>query len=285
VPKIFTTNTSAEYWRSDCSLIHTDPLGTRDVEPPAEERIYLIAGHQHGSGVAAETDMTPIGARAANLFTMVDGSTVVRAFLINLDRWVSQAIEPPPSAFPRLTDGTAVPREAVLDRFATFPSMSLLDPEFMPRLPRLELHSRSGEGSGDLAVATGEPYPSFAPAVDDDGNEVVGIRLPDITVPVGTHTGWVARHPDTGGIGQLLDMQGTTLPFAQTRDERLQRKDPRLSIAERYRDREDYVARVRAAAEVLVKDGYLLAEDKELAVELAAERFDLLAPQPAAVRR
>ena len=27
VPKIFYTNTAAEYWRGDCSLMHTDPLG------------------------------------------------------------------------------------------------------------------------------------------------------------------------------------------------------------------------------------------------------------------
>src|SRR5579859_2852882 len=112
VPKIFTTNTASEYWRSDCSLIHTDPAGTRDIEPPAEERIYVIAGHQHGPGVAVLSNMTPIGARGANNFNMVDGSTAERGLLIQLDRWVAEGKEPPPSAFPRLANGTAITREA-----------------------------------------------------------------------------------------------------------------------------------------------------------------------------
>src|SRR5919199_4238023 len=56
VPKIFSINTSAEYWRGGCSLIHTDPAGERDVEPPAEVRIYHIAGTQHGHGVVPLVD-------------------------------------------------------------------------------------------------------------------------------------------------------------------------------------------------------------------------------------
>ena len=128
VPRIFPTNTSSEYWRVDCSLIHTDPTGTRDVEPPPEERIYLIAGHQHGAGLPLVNDTTPIGARGANAFNIVDGSTALRAFLINLDRWVSQGKEPPPSAFPRLSDRTAVTREAALEQFSALPGMALLDP-------------------------------------------------------------------------------------------------------------------------------------------------------------
>ena len=139
MPKIFTTNTSSEYWRSDCSLIHTDPVGVRDMEPPAEERIYFIAGHQHGSGLPSLTDTTPIGARGANTFNMVDGSTALRAFLVNLDRWVSQGIEPPPNAFPRLADGTAITRESALDFFRSLPGMAVLDRAQLPTLRRLPL--------------------------------------------------------------------------------------------------------------------------------------------------
>src|SRR5438105_6437270 len=265
VPKIFTTNTSSEYWRVDCSLIHTDPTGRRDVESPAEERIYLIAGHQHGAGLPLVNDTTPTGARGANAFNIVDGSTVLRAFLINLDRWVSEGKEPPPSAFPRLADRTAASREAALEQFSALPGMALLDPALLPRLRRAEAP---------------EPYHSFVPALDDDGNEVAGIRLPDVSVPVATHTGWVPRHPETGGAGQLLDMMGTTLPFAKTAAERQASGDPRPSLAERYRDRDDYVSRVRAAAQALANAGYIVEEDVELAVELAAQRFDVVAPHP-----
>ena len=285
VPKIFTTNTSSEYWRADCSLIHTDPAGTRDVEPAPEERIYLIAGHQHGVGLPLISDTTPIGARGANAFNVVDGSTALRAFLINLDGWVSEGKEPPPSAFPRLGDGTAITREAALEQCSALPDMALLDPALLPRLRRLDLGPEVEQGIGQLLVKTGEPYPSFVPALDGDGNEVAGIRVPDVSVPVGTHTGWVPRHPETGGAGQLLDMMGTTLPLATTPGERRERGDPRPSLAERYRDREDYITRARAAACALADAGYILAEDIDLAVDLAAERYDVFAPAAVGARQ
>jgi Alpha/beta hydrolase domain len=280
VPKIFTTNTASEYWRADCSLIHTDPAGTRDAEPPPEERIYVIAGHQHGPGLAVLNDATPIGARGANSFNMVDGGTVDRGFLINLDRWVSEGIAPPPSMFPRLSNGTAITREAALAQLRALPGIAVLDPAQLPRLRRLDLGPDIDLGIARLPAETGEPYPSFVSALDASGNEVAGIRLPDLSVPVATHTGWVPRHPETGGAGELLDMMGTSLPLAFTAAERQERADPRLSIAERYRDRNDYLARARAAAEDLATAGYIVAEDVDVAVDLAAQRYDVLARQP-----
>src|ERR1051326_5934645 len=278
LPKIFTTNTSSEYWRSDCSLIHTDPEGKHDVEPPAEERIYLIAGHQHGSGVARLVDTNAIGARGANDFNIVDGLTPQRAFLINLDRWVSEGVEPPPSAFPRLADGTAITREAALQQLSSIRALTLLDVVNLPTLRRVDLGPKGEEGIVRVPVETGEPYPSFVSALDADGNEVAGIRVPDISVPVGTHTGWVSRHASTGGAGQSLDMQGATVPFAASADERAAQGDPRRSLGERYRDRDDYARRLRAAAEALAAERYILEEDIDLAVELALERYDALAP-------
>lgn len=282
VPKIFTTNTASEYWRADCSLIHTNIEGTRDVEPPAEERIYVIAGHQHGAGVPVRADRTPIGARGANPFNIVDGSTALRAFLVNLDDWVTRGVEPPPSAFPRLADGTAITREAALGQFESIPGLALLDAAALPRLRRLDLGPDAVDGVGRLPATTGEPYPSFVSAIDVDGNEVTGIRVPDISTPVATHTGWEPRHPETGGAGQFLDMMGTSLPFAPTAAERAA-DDPRRAVAERYRDREDYVRQARAAAEQLAAERYILAEDVDLAVELATRRYDVLAPAVAGV--
>ena len=285
VPKIFSTNTSSEYWRADCSLIHSDPSGQRDVEPPAEERIYVIAGHQHGSGVPLVNDQTPIGARGANAFNVVDGVTALRAFLINLDRWVAEGVEPPPSAFPRLSDGTAITREAALSQLGRLPGLQLLDTAQLPRLRHLDLGPEADRGIARLPAQTGEPFRSYVSALDADGNEVAGIRVPDVSVPVGTHTGWVPRHPSTGGAGQLLDMMGTTLPFAPTPREREERGDPRPSIAERYRDRDEYIARARAAARALAEARYILEEDIDLAVDLAVQRYDVLAPKLAVSSR
>lgn len=283
VPRIFTTNTASEYWRSDCSLIHTDPAGTRDVEPPPEERIYLIAGHQHGAGLPLLNDTTPAGARGANTFNMVDGSTAIRAFLINLDRWVSEGQEPPLSAFPRLADGTAVSRELVLERLSTLPGLVPLEPNQLPRLRRLDVGPHAEQGLAELPTRTGEPFTTYASAVDADGNERAGIRLPDLQAPVATYAGWVARHPATGAPGQLVDMMGLSLPFAATSDERQARGDPRPSLAERYRHRDAYVARAREAAQELARTGYIVEDDVEVAVELAAARYDVLAPRAALV--
>jgi hypothetical protein len=278
VPHIFTTNTASEYWRADCSLIHTDPMGARDVEPPPQERLYVIAGHQHGYGLPQLIDTTPIGARGANNFNMVDGTTANRAFLINLDRWVSEGIEPPPSSFPRLADGTAITREAALEQFRALPGMVVLEPTLMPRLRRLDLGPDTAKGVARVPARVGDPYPSYVSAVDADGNERAGIRVPDVSVPVATYTGWVARHPVTGGAGQLLDMMGATLAFPRTPGERRERGDSRVSIAERYRDRDAYLAQARAAAEALAAAGYILEQDIGLAVELAVQRYEVLAP-------
>jgi hypothetical protein len=284
VPRIFTTNTSSEYWRSDCSLIHTDPTGTRDAEPPEAERIYLIAGHQHGPGLAIVNDTTPIGARGANPFNMVDGSSIERALLVQLDRWVSAGVPPPPSAFPRLADGTAVRREQVLDQLSSLPGLTLLDPATLPTLRRVDLGPDAHQGPAGQPARLGEPYPSYVSAVDADGNELAGLRLPDVSVPVATHAGWVSRHAEIGGEGQLLDMMGLTLPFPATEAERERRGDPRAAIGDRYRDRADYLERARTAALRLLDEGYLLAEDVDLAVELAVKQYDLLAPTLAGAR-
>jgi hypothetical protein len=96
-------------------------------------------------------------------------------------------------------------------------------------------------------------------------------------VPLATHTGWNLRHPEIGGPDQMLYFAGATLPFPRTRAERESTGDPRPSIAERYRSREDYLARVREAAQALAGERYLLDEDVELSLEFAARLWDWLA--------
>jgi hypothetical protein len=120
-------------------------------------------------------------------------------------------------------------------------------------------------------------------AVDADGNERGGIRMPQIVAPLATHTGWNLRHPDIGGADQLLIFAGSTLPFPWTRQEREATGDPRPSIEERYASREAYQARVREAGAALAREGYLLADDVELCVALATRLWDWLAanrPKP-----
>ena len=126
-----------------------------------------------------------------------------------------------------------------------------------------------------LPPKVGPPYPNLVSAVDADGNELAGIRLPDISVPLATYTGWNVRHPDFGGPGQTLALLGSTMPFPATRAERQATGDPRPSIEERYALKEDYLRQVQQAAEALLQQGYLLAEALPTVAEQAAQRYDL----------
>jgi hypothetical protein len=99
------------------------------------------------------------------------------------------------------------------------------------------------------------------PSVDANGNETTGLALPDITVPTGTAMGWPVRSEFGGGIGELCYLDGAFIPFAKTKAEREATKDPRPSLAERYRDNADHSERVKAAATAPGRDGYLLPED------------------------
>ncbi|HTO10645.1 MAG TPA: alpha/beta hydrolase domain-containing protein [Candidatus Binatia bacterium] len=281
--KVFYTNTSAEYHRGDASLVHTDPDGRRDVAHGPHTRVYHFTGTEHGVGIWPPTDTTPVAAdpsgwteRSQNVRNVINYSRLLRACLLNLDRWVTEGVEPPPSRHPRLDDGTAVPPEALAKTFDRIPGA---------HYPRH--HARAGRrdfgGDAEQRVLTrmppleGAPYGTRVSAVDDDGNEVAGIAVPEIRVPLAAYTGWSLRHPDIGGAEQLLYFAGATLPFAKTAAERVASGDPRPSIAERYASRADYLERVRKAALELVAARYLPEEDVELSVTFAARTWDWLA--------
>lgn len=102
------------------------------------------------------------------------------------------------------------------------------------------------------------------PKLDADGNAMGGVRLPDIEAPLGSHIGLNT----TRTRGCML--VGGYSPFAATKAQREASGDARLSIAERYRDRDDYVSRIRAAARSLAEQGFLLPDDAAVIVQAAA---------------
>jgi hypothetical protein len=184
--------------------------------------------------------------------------------------------DPPPSRYPRLADGTAIAPEEAGYAFAAIPGAGF--PTHPPQVIRLDFGQDAAGGvATTLPPVEGKPYPRFVPAVDRDGNEVSGIRLPDLTVPLATYAGWNLRHPQMGAPETLMSLMGSTIPFPATREERAARGDPRRSIEERYPSRARYLEQVRQEAQRLVDDGYQLAEDLELAVGHASRRYDLLA--------
>jgi len=275
LPKVFLINTSAEYWAGHAALIHTDLEGKRDLAPCEAVRIYHFAGTQHGPGNLQLTDTGAADdARGQQRPNSVDYRPLLRAALVNLDRWVTEGHAPPPSLHPRIEDGTAVPPAQTAATFQALPGVQF--PAHLRSIARLDFGPGVDEGTPTLLPPkVGEPYPNLVAAVDADGNEVAGIRLPDLTVPLATYTGWNLRHPSIGGPGQTLSLIGSTIPFPATQAEREAAGDPRPSLEERYPSKENYLRQVTQAAEALVAQGYLLAEDVPTVTEQASQRYDL----------
>ena len=272
VPKIVYTNTASEYWRGDASLAHTSATDGSDIDPPTWTRHYLLASTQHGPGMLPLLDEGMTGAKGGNTFNIVDYTPLLRAAMINLASWVEEGVEPPPSAVPRTLDGTAAGRDDVLRQLAEqrgdLAPMALPTTEGLTAIYPLDLGPETADGIGRYpAQICGDPYPSVVSAIDGDGNEIAGIAMPDVSVPVATHTGWNPRRADTGAPEQLLDYVGSTVPF------------PPGVIADRYPDEADYLDRIEQAADRLVLQGYLLPEDVELCRRIAAKRYRALVEQ------
>jgi hypothetical protein len=240
-PKLIETNTATEYWQKGASLLHTDPLGTRDIALPANVRAYLLPGTQHGGKAGMPRDNGP----CINPRNWHDPMPAVRALLMALDEWVVSGRMPPDSRVPRIDDGTLVAADKV-----AFPAIpGLIRPRAANDAAPLEDWIDPGPAP--------RAYVTLVPQVDADGNERAGIRLPDIAVPKGTFTGWnlyKAPYPD----GELADRDGTFLAFAATEADR--GHDPRPSLAQRYPGTA-YADAVRTVTQALLKDRLLLPED------------------------
>ena len=277
VPKVLLTNTPTEYWGGHCALIHSDIRGRRDLAPAESVRIYFFAGTQHASGRWPLTSRDAAnGSHGQQSFNWVDYRPLLRAALVNLDRWVTRGEAPPASSYPRLDEGTLVPPEQLEKTFRSIPGVNF--PEPLRRIRRLDFGADAGRPA-KVPPEIGDAYPNLVAAVDQDGNETSGILLPAISVPVATSTGWNLRHQDMGGTGQILGNTGATIPFAATRAQREADGDPRPSLEERYTTREDYLRRVVAAATALVAQGYLLEEDLDTIAEDARRQYDLVQAQ------
>ena len=197
-PKIMFTNTSAEYWRGDAALIHTDLETLSDAPESPHARRYHFAGCQHGSG-----DFPPLEVRASDgikgqlPFNSVDYAPLLRAALDNLDRWVANGEEPPASRHPSLNDGTAVESHTLLERFGQLPGVRV--PAQTTRAIRLDYGPESHLGRAtNLPADEGAEFPALVADLDESFNERGGIRLPDLSVPVATYTGWNLRDESIG---------------------------------------------------------------------------------------
>ena len=275
LPKVIYTNSGAEYWRGDGSLVHIDPAGDEDRELAPSTRAYSFAGTQHQPGVLPPTTTAGgDGARPRYPTNTVDYRPLLRAALVNLDAWVSEGVEPPPSQHPRIADGTAVTRTEALSSLWSVPDLERPDPERLWVVRTTDLGSDAAEGIGRYPVVEGDAYPALVSALDGSGNERAGVRLPDVTVPLATHLPWNPRDPESDAPEQIVPMIGSSHYFGTTRLGREAVGDPRPSLEERYAGRDDYLAQVEAAAQALAVDGYVLESDIATLVTDAAARWE-----------
>jgi Alpha/beta hydrolase domain len=271
VPKVFHLLTNSEYFNRAGSLVHTDPTGTKDADLPSTTRVYMIASAPHGPGPFPPESNRGGGMVGRAALNPLDYRPSVRALFRALDRWVVEDTAPPPSAYPKIADGTLTsPERAGWPAIPGFP---------LPQQPLRAYHLNFGPDwdKGIVSVdppEVGKPFGFGVPAVDADGNVRAGIRLPDIAVPLATQAGWNYRHPSTGAPDRLAGEIGSYIPFPQTRAERERTKDPRLSIEDRYRGRDEYVGRFAASAVDLVDRGYLLPEDVPDLLKRAGAHYD-----------
>jgi len=258
-PKMFYTNTSTEYWRLPTALIHTTVDGATDVPPADTSRIYLFAGTQHVPAPFPRTRSDGLSVGNPNDYTWF-----LRSLVLKLDDWVRGTSLPPESSYPRVADDTLVELEAL--RLPAIPQVRR--PTEVSRAYRLDY----GPEFETLGIISREPpkklgvFPFLVPQLDEGGNELAGLKSPELAVPLATHTGWSPFSP--------ISSRGSYIPFARTRSEREANGDSRLSVEERYGSREQYLGLVTGEALALIDDGYLLGEDLPAILRNAGRHWD-----------
>jgi Alpha/beta hydrolase domain len=278
-PKLFHVATALEMWEGRQSLGLTDPLGRADVADPPNVRTYIMASTQHGAAPLPLAARPPFGncQQQPNPNPQI---WTMRALLTALTAWVRDGVEPPPSAKPRIADGTLVAPDRV--RFPEIPANFYGEVD-RPAVSSLRIfdtlhvldfgplyHPEDSSG-----VITREPpqvgsgsYGILEMQVDADGNDLAGIRSVFLQAPIGTYTGWNLNRKGRFENG-MCNLQGSFIPFARTKAERLAAGDPRLSIEERYPTKDAYLAAFKKAADDLIAKRFLLPDDAALLVKRA----------------
>jgi hypothetical protein len=265
-PKIFESNSENEYWAKGGSMLTTDGAGhDLDLDQAPNVRTYFLASHPHAPGTAPGICQQPQNPLIP--------AQVVRALLVDLDEWVSIGRLPPFDQIPRLLDGTLVP---------ALPQARVGFPHIPGVVYNGVLHTGDLWNFGpefDAGILTilppvllGTPYQIFVPRTDFDGNDLAGIRVPDVAVPLATYTGWGLRAAAPGDPVPIVDgcdASGQRIPFAATLAERLASGDPRPSLQERYPSHAIYVELVTAVARDLELERLLLDADVQAYIAAA----------------
>jgi len=275
-PKLFLTNTSYEYWGRAASLIHTSPDGVSDATIGENTRVYLLAGLQHFSvPFPPDKDGGP-DSKAQQLHNPNPVQWYWRALITDMHQWVKDGTKPPASTYPKIADGTLVPLAKW--NFPKIPGVN------KPHEVSLAYHLDFGPQwkSGIVSFEpprVGNPFGVLVPQSDADGNDLGGVSLPELQVPLASYTGWNMRDPSIGLADLRLSFYGSFIPFAKTAAEREKSGDPRLSVAERYASRDEYLGKFAQAAMKLVRQRFLLREDLPALLERGEREWEFATGQ------
>ncbi len=265
-PKVMHTQSAGEYWTRSGSLVHTDPLGQRDLAPPENVRIYAFGGTQHGPAGF------PPGKSGYYPSNPGDFKPQVRALLLALDRWIARNETPPESVYPTIARGDLVPLDAYR---RAFPAVSLDAP--LPAILRHPPAADYGPNWLTRGLVELQPprimgrYVCLVPQSGPDGNDLGCLQPPEVAVPLATYTGWNLRTEEQGAAGELLSLTGSYIPFARTDAER-KPGDQRPSLVARYGTVDRYIERLTAECQRLVAAKLLLPEDAERLIPVYSER-------------
>lgn len=240
-PRIFHLDTSGEFWQAGSSLVGTGGLD-RDLDFPSNVRAYLIAGGSHGPHMSLPICQSPPN-------PLVYGS-LVRSLTVALVEWARDGREPPASRWPRIDQGELVTVEA--QKHPDLTSVGIDWPKVINR---------------PIPPAGSKGWPVLVPIVDDDGTDLPGIRLPEVAAATGSYLPWNMRRPGYAA-GDMCFVFGAWSPFAK--DAASRGSDPRLSLAERYRDTPRSKVMLDSIA-ALRKDRLLLDEDAAAMTAMTAK--------------
>ena len=230
-------------------------------------RVYHFAGSQH-----LPAEFPPGQSNGQNVNNPNDFSWFMRALLVRMNEWIVDGTPPPPNSFPLIADGTLVEPGKV--DFPDLPGIS-----FPTRTHKAYRVDYGPQFASDGIISkeppeVGPAYPILVPQVDADANELGGLRTPGLLVPLATYTGWNLYNAEYGPTDTVSHMSGSFLPFHMTQAEREAAGDPRLSIEERYANRDHYLGLVAAEALKLIDQGYLLDQDLPEILEQAGVIWD-----------
>jgi len=272
-PNVFETNSENEYYSKGGSMLTTDGQGhDLDLDRTPSVRYYQLSSFQHGTG-------SPTSKGICQQFNdPLNSAAAERALLVALDAWTSNGVEPPRNHVATIHDGTLVPAMPEGGQgFPNIPGVSTNNISHTGDLwnfgPNAVVSSEPpqvlyGEGITTVQppILLGTPYKIFVPATDADGNDLAGIRMPEVSVPTATFAGWNLRAAVPGQPVPIIDgcdAAGQYLPFAITGTPVPGASDPRPSLQQRYSPA-SYVSMITQAANHLESEGLLLPADAAL---------------------